>query len=100
MEVTRLDMERCGALEEDCEGLVNYALGIAGIEVAVFFRELANERVRVSIRSKGALNVSALAEKFGGGGHECAAGFSTEGPLPAAKEQVLKLLRGYMPAGN
>jgi len=100
MEVTRDDMERCDALEEDCEGLVNYALGIAGIEVAVFFRELANERVRVSIRSKGAVNVSAMAEKLGGGGHECAAGFSTEGPLPAAREHVLKLLREYMPAGN
>jgi phosphoesterase RecJ-like protein len=97
MWVTREDMERCGALDEDCEGLVNYALGIAGVEAAVFFREVANERVRVSIRSKGALNVADLAQQFGGGGHECAAGFSTEGPLAASIDMVLGHLRDRMP---
>jgi bifunctional oligoribonuclease and PAP phosphatase NrnA len=96
MSVTRQDMERCGALDEDCEGLVNYALGIAGVEVAIFFRELANDRVRVSIRSKGAVNVAEIAEKFGGGGHECAGGFSTEGPVHAAAERVLAELRGKL----
>ncbi len=99
MAVTRHDMERCGALDEDCEGLVNYALGIAGVEVAIFLRELANERVRVSIRSKGAVNVAEIAEKFGGGGHECAGGFSLEGPVQAAAERVLAELRGRM-GGN
>ncbi|HSM86824.1 MAG TPA: bifunctional oligoribonuclease/PAP phosphatase NrnA [Candidatus Limnocylindrales bacterium] len=97
MAVTRQDMERCGALDEDCEGLVNYALGIAGIEVAVFFRELASERVRVSIRSKGAVNVADIAARFGGGGHECASGFSLEGPMGGAAETVLKELRAHMP---
>lgn len=97
MSVSRPDIERCGALDEDCEGLVNYALGIAGVEVAVFFREVANERIRVSIRSKGAVNVAAIAEKFGGGGHECAAGFSLEGPEAAAIERVLNELRSRMP---
>jgi len=97
MSVTRQDMERCGALDEDCEGLVNYALGIAGVEVAIFFREVANDRVRVSIRSKGAVNVAEIAEKFGGGGHECAGGFSTEGPVHAAAARVLAELRGRLP---
>ena len=100
MWVTRHDMERCGALDEDCEGLVNYALGIAGVEVAVFFRELATERIRVSIRSKGAVNVADIAEKFGGGGHECAGGFSVEGPIPAAAERVLAELRGRRPGNS
>jgi phosphoesterase RecJ-like protein len=98
MSVTRDDMDRCGALEEDCEGLVNYALGIAGVEVAAFFRETGGDRVRVSIRSKGAVNVADLAEKYGGGGHGCAAGFSTPGPLSAAEEQVLGELRGRIPS--
>jgi bifunctional oligoribonuclease and PAP phosphatase NrnA len=93
MTVTREDMDKCGALEEDCEGLVNYALGIAGVEVAMFFRELSNHRVRVSMRSKGAVNVSSIAEKFGGGGHQCASGFSVEGPLEAAIDRVLESLR-------
>jgi phosphoesterase RecJ-like protein len=93
MTVTHEDMDRCGALEEDCEGLVNYALGIAGVEVAMFFREISNHRVRVSIRSKGAVNVSGIAEAFGGGGHQCASGFSVEGPLDAAIDRVLEALR-------
>ena len=93
MSVTRHDMERFGALEEDCEGLVNYALSISGIEVAIFFREVAHERIRVSIRSKGAVNVSDIAQKFGGGGHECAGGFSTEGPIEEAAKRVLAELR-------
>jgi len=93
MSVTRDDMERFGALDEDCEGLVNYALSIAGIEVAIFFREVAQERIRVSIRSKGAVNVADIAQKFGGGGHECAGGFSTEGPVEEAAKRVLAELR-------
>jgi bifunctional oligoribonuclease and PAP phosphatase NrnA len=93
MAVTREDMARCGALDEDCEGLVNYALGIAGVEVAAFFRETGPERVRVSIRSKGAVNVAEIAEKFGGGGHECASGFSLPGPLATAEQAVLSELR-------
>ena len=97
MRVSRADMDRCGAIDEDCEGLVNYALGIAGVEVAVFFREAVNDRIRVSIRSKGAVNVAAIAEMFGGGGHECAAGFSLEGPESSAMQRVLHELRSRMP---
>lgn len=100
MHVTRDDMERCGAIDEDCEGLVNYALGIAGVEVAIFFREIANDRIRVSIRSKGAVNVAAIAAKFGGGGHECAAGFSVEGPEDTAMQRVLAELRLRMPRSS
>ena len=101
MSVTRQDMERFGALDEDCEGLVNYALGISGVEVAIFFREVAQERIRVSIRSKGAVNVAQIAEKFGGGGHECAGGFSTEGPVEEAAKRVLtELRRKVLPSGT
>ena len=93
MAVTRDDMDRCGALDEDCEGLVNYALGIAGVEVAVFFRETGDARVRVSLRSKGVVNVADLAQKHGGGGHECASGFSLSGSLVEAEKSVLSELR-------
>ena len=96
MTVTREDMDHSAALEEDCEGLVNYALGIAGIEVAMFFRETADDRIRVSIRSKGAINVAAIAAEFGGGGHQCASGFALNGPMDAAIERVLAALRSKM----
>ena len=93
MHVTRAQMERAEAVDEDAEGIVNYALGIVGVEVAVFFRELEDGRFRVSLRSKGAIDVSALAERFGGGGHHCASGFSIAGPLSVAAERILAQLR-------
>ena len=93
MHVDRAAMERCQANEEDCEGLVNYALAIEGVEVALFFREQADGNFRVSLRSKGAVNVAAVAKAFGGGGHECASGCGVEGPLSAATERVLNQLR-------
>jgi len=90
--VTQQQMEQCGAKEEDCEGLVNYALSIRDVEVAAFLRELPDGRYRVSLRSKGQLNVAAVAERFGGGGHQCASGFSLEGPLSAAVGRILRQL--------
>ena len=93
MYVTLHDVERSGGIEEDLEGLVNYALGIAGVEVAAFFRELPSQRFRVSLRSKGALDVARIAEIFGGGGHKCASGFSIEGPLSVAANRVLAYVR-------
>ena len=97
MHVDRATMEHCQASDEDCEGLVNYALAIQGIEVALFFRGQPDGRFRVSLRSKGSVNVAAVAEAFGGGGHTCASGCSLDGPLSAAVEQMLAQLkaRGY-----
>ena len=99
MHVDHAAMRHCHAGEEDCEGLVNYALAIGGVEVALFFREQSDGRFRVSLRSKGTVNVASVAMAFGGGGHECASGCGIEGPLSAATERVLTQLgmRGYQP---
>ena len=91
--VTQEQMERFGAREEDCEGLVNYALSMSDVQVAIFFRELSDKRYRVSLRSKGGINVSKVAEHFGGGGHKCASGFSVDGPLAVAVSRVVDRLR-------
>jgi phosphoesterase RecJ-like protein len=91
--VTQEQMERVGAKEEDCEGLVNYALSIGDVEVAVFFRELPGQRFRVSLRSKGKVDVARIAEEFGGGGHACASGCSVGGPLHVAVENILGKIR-------
>jgi phosphoesterase RecJ-like protein len=90
--VTQEQMTRFGAREEDCEGLVNYALSMADVQVAMFFRELAGGRYRVSLRSKGEVNVSAVAEHFGGGGHKCASGCSIDGPLAVAVSRIVERL--------
>jgi bifunctional oligoribonuclease and PAP phosphatase NrnA len=91
--VTQEQMQRFGAREEDCEGLVNYALSIADVQVAIFFREIPDRRFRVSLRSKGEVNVSTVAEYFGGGGHKCASGCSIEGPLAVAVSRIADRLR-------
>jgi phosphoesterase RecJ-like protein len=95
--VTQSQMEQFGAKEEDLEGLVNYALAIGDVEVAVFFRELPGGRFRVSLRSKGGVDVGHIAEEFGGGGHACASGCAVDGPLHAAVESVLGKIRGKKP---
>jgi phosphoesterase RecJ-like protein len=96
--VTHEDMVSTCAAEEDCEGVVNYALSIAGIEAAVFLRELPEGRIRLSLRSKGKVNVAAISERLGGGGHENAAGSTLDGPMERATEEILTALRREMDA--
>lgn len=92
--VTSEDMNRVGAVAEDCEGVVNYLISIAGIESAVFLREVPDaSQFRLSIRSKGKLDVSRVAEHFGGGGHRSASGCTLDGPLGVATERILTQLR-------
>jgi phosphoesterase RecJ-like protein len=91
--VSQEQMLGCDAKEEDCEGLVNYALSMQGVEVALFFRQLPDGRFRVSLRSKGKVDVAAVAEHFGGGGHQCASGCALDGPLSVATERILAELR-------
>lgn len=91
--VTHQDVVRTCAAEEDCEGIVNYALSIAGVEAAVFLRELPEGGIRLSLRSKGKIDVAAIAARLGGGGHENAAGVTLEGPLAQAMDLILSELR-------
>lgn len=98
--VTLQDMERTGASEEDCEGVVNFALAIEGVEAAAFLRELPEGRIRLSLRGKGKVNVAAVAERLGGGGHENASGCTREGPLPRALDEILLELRRDLPVSD
>jgi phosphoesterase RecJ-like protein len=91
--VTHREMMRACAAEEDCEGVVNFALCVSGVEAAVFLRELPEGGVRLSLRSKGRVDVAAIAERLGGGGHEGAAGCTLEGPLQRAIDEILAALR-------
>lgn len=96
--VTHQDMVRTCAVDEDCEGVVNFAIGIAEIEAAAFLRELPEGRIRLSLRSKGKLNVAEVAGRLGGGGHENAAGCTVDGPLARALDEILGMLRSAVDA--
>lgn len=82
----------CGASDEDADPVINYLRGLEGVRVAAVLREAAPGKQRLSLRSFGAVNVSALAGQFGGGGHACAAGATLPDGLDEAAERVRRAL--------
>jgi phosphoesterase RecJ-like protein len=80
-----------GVIPEDNEGLIDHIRAIRGVVVAVFFEELNDGKVRVSMRSKDeAVDVCEICRKFGGGGHVLAAGARVRGTLQEVEERVLR----------
>lgn len=78
---------------EDNEGLIDHLRAIEGVIVAIFFEELNAGKVRVSMRSKSeAVDVSAICQKFGGGGHKLAAGTRVRGTLPEVEQKILEAI--------
>ncbi len=83
------DFEQTGASYEDTEDLINECRRISSVEVAALFVELKDGRIKCSLRSKGAIDVCKIAQKFGGGGHKMAAGTY----LPSPLENAMRLIR-------
>ncbi len=84
-----LDMyAKTGTDAELTDGFVNYPRSVKGVEVAIFFRQLSEDSYKVGFRSKGVVDVSGLAEGFGGGGHRNAAGCVVDGCLAEVREKV------------
>lgn len=79
--------------ELDTEGVVNLARDIATVEVAVFLKEKLSNVIRVSLRSKNKVDVCAIAQAFGGGGHTRASGCTIEGTMEQAKERILSAIQ-------
>ncbi len=82
------DFETTGASYEDTENLINECHRIGSVVVSSLLVELKDGRVRCSLRSRGAVDVSAIATKFGGGGHKKAAGTFLPGPIDHAKRLI------------
>lgn len=87
-------LQEAGASLRDTEGLVNYALGVSGVQVCAFFREEGRRQYRVSLRAKAdvSADVGQVAELFGGGGHAKAAGLSVEGEFEEVRSLVVSRL--------
>lgn len=80
-----------GVLPEDNEGLIDHLRAVRGVIVAVFFEELTDGKVRVSMRSKSSdVDVSAICQKFGGGGHALAAGARVRGSLAEVEKKIME----------
>lgn len=78
---------------DDTEGLINFPLSVKEVEAVAFFKQADTpERWRVSLRSKGPVNVGRLAEARGGGGHKNAAACSLTGPIDVLRADLMRAL--------
>lgn len=94
------DFEETGAVENLSEGVINHARSIAGVEVAVLFKEVETRKIRIGFRSNLWFNVNDLASRFGGGGHKRAAGCSMEVSLDEAREAVIRVVEEELALGR
>lgn len=88
--------EETGTTREDTEGMVNIPRSIKGIEVAILLRQEKGEDWKISLRSKGRVNVAKIAESFGGGGHARAAGCSLKGSISEVKSEIISSIEGVL----
>jgi phosphoesterase RecJ-like protein len=85
--------EVAGAVDGDNNGFVNIPLAAREILAVVYMREVGDHEYRVSLRSKGDINVARVAEKFGGGGHRNAAGLRVVGDWDENEAELVKAVR-------
>jgi phosphoesterase RecJ-like protein len=82
-------LKETGSTQEDSDGLINLPLSVKEIEAVIFFKEVGPQSYRMSMRSKGDVDVLSVARKFGGGGHKNAAGCSMSGPYPEIRRTLV-----------
>lgn len=98
MQLSRADIARWEGLDEDLNGIVNYARSLSGVEVGIFLVEREGE-VKVGFRSR-KMDVGQVAAKMGGGGHPNAAGATVSGSLEDVRRKALELLREALKGGS
>lgn len=89
-------LQQTGATHEDSDGLINIPLTVNDVQTVAFFKEVAPDSFRISLRSKGDIDVNRVAGAFGGGGHKNAAGCSMAGTYPEVRAKLLaELTRAF-----
>jgi len=88
--------EQYGLKSEDLEGIAEHPRSIGGTRLALFFRDLGHDKVKVSFRSTGDVDVNKFAKMFAGGGHARAAGALIEGSLEAVRKRVVAAAREFL----
>jgi phosphoesterase RecJ-like protein len=82
-------LRQTGATQEDTDGLINIPLTVKDIQAVAFFKEIARDSFRISLRSKGNVDVNRVANAFGGGGHKNAAGCTLNGPYSEVRKKLV-----------
>ena len=98
MVLTQPDFRETGATQSQTEYLVDLPMQVGTAEVAAILTEMPDGRVRASLRSKSWVNVSAICNSFGGGGHVRAAGCRLDGPLDAARAKIAQAVADALAA--
>ena len=93
--ITREMFEKTRTRAEDTENFPNFPRMMGMIEVSASFRQKGDNAWKVSLRSRGKVNVAKIAETFGGGGHANAAGYETEGNAADVKEALFRIYNSY-----
>lgn len=88
--------EKWGVPYNDIESLVNYTINVSGVELGILFKEKEKGEIKLSLRSKGDIDVAEFASRFGGGGHKNAAGCTIKEPLEVVLEKVIKSAKEYI----
>ena len=91
--VTQDHFKRTGTTAEDLEEFVGYPRSLKGVEVALLFREVDTETTKVSFRSRDRVDVAVLAQQFGGGGHQKAAGCTIKSGLKEVQTRVIQAVK-------
>ena len=91
--ISLTDFLETGAVDADSEGIVNYVRGVRGAHVGILLREIAGHQIRASLRSRDTIDVSKIAQVFGGGGHRMASGCTINGTLDHAESEILDQVR-------
>ncbi len=94
--VTQNMFRKTKTTAEDTEHFVEHARVIKGVEVAILLRENGKNSYKISLRSKGKINVAHIADKFGGGGHANAAGCKMRGTYTQVKNKIIKSVKKAM----
>lgn len=91
--LTRKDVAALGTLPEDTEGIIDHLRSVEGVDVAIFFEELKDNQVRISVRAKtDSFNASNFCQQYGGGGHRMAAGATLQGGIVEVEQKTLNEL--------
>jgi len=83
-----------GGTYEDTEGLINLPLTVKEIQAVVFFKQIEGDEYRISLRSKGEIDIGAIAKEFGGGGHKNASGCTVIGAIDALQKTFVEKIEG------
>lgn len=91
--VTRKHLQDAGASMEHTDGFIDIPRTVKGIDIAMLYTQMGEKQFKLSLRSKGKVNVEKIARKFGGGGHVNAAACRIDGNIHEIKQRVLEAVK-------